>query len=125
MKGVESTGLQTYVYTISLLLDVFSRFFAELRKLGKTGARSELERLLAVRIIGLQVRALPGACSGSSTYVSYARNVKSGLPLVCHFYGPKTGTLDIPVVSGSFLFMLPVQVNLAENRERRWALMKI
>lgn len=50
MANVESTGLQTYVYTISLLLDVMSRLFAEVRKLDKTGARNELERLLAIEL---------------------------------------------------------------------------
>lgn len=47
IKGVESVGLQTYVMTITLLIDVFSRLFAETRKLDKTGARDELELCLA------------------------------------------------------------------------------
>jgi DNA-binding XRE family transcriptional regulator len=50
MANVESTGLQTYVYTISLLGDVMSRLFAEVRKLDKTGGRDELERLLAIEL---------------------------------------------------------------------------
>jgi DNA-binding XRE family transcriptional regulator len=50
MKGVASVGLQTYVYRISLLADVFSRLFAECRRLDKSGPRGELERLLATEL---------------------------------------------------------------------------
>ena len=46
-KGVSSAGLQEYVNTICLLADVFSRLFAVARKLDKTGARDELELIIA------------------------------------------------------------------------------
>jgi transcriptional regulator with XRE-family HTH domain len=54
MANVESTGLQTYVYKISFLIDVFSRLFAEVRKLDKTGARDQLELLLAKELKALK-----------------------------------------------------------------------
>jgi DNA-binding XRE family transcriptional regulator len=50
IKDAESFGLQTYVSTITLLVDVFSRLFAEVRKLEKTGGRDELERLLVIEL---------------------------------------------------------------------------
>jgi DNA-binding XRE family transcriptional regulator len=54
LKGVASSGLQSYVMTITLLIDVFSRLFAEARKLDKTGARDELELLLSKELEALK-----------------------------------------------------------------------
>jgi DNA-binding XRE family transcriptional regulator len=42
MESVETVGLQSYIYATSLLIDVFSRLFAEVRKLDKTGARDNI-----------------------------------------------------------------------------------
>jgi hypothetical protein len=42
----------------------------------------------------------------SRTYKSYARRIKSGLPLVCHFYGPKIDLLTVLTISESFRFVL-------------------
>jgi transcriptional regulator with XRE-family HTH domain len=53
-EDIESYGLQRYVNTVCLLIDVFSRLFAVARRLGKTGASEQLELSIATELAALK-----------------------------------------------------------------------